>query len=49
MNFVQLVLEEHMFHINHKETPMTLSAISKSLRIGILRGRCYGTDVIYGR
>ena len=32
MNFVKLVLEEHKSRINHKETLMTLFAISKIWR-----------------
>ena len=31
MNFVKLVFEEHICRINHKETPMTLSATIKIL------------------
>ena len=38
------IMKHPVCRINYKETPLTLSATSKSLRIGILRGHRCGTD-----
>ena len=48
MNFVKLVFEEHICRINHKETPMTLSATIKIWRETTRNVVSTSDDVIRG-